>query len=323
MKFRSLSIQVSIAAALALGGSAATLPAHAGAPMVKTQAPGFHRVMIGSYEITALSDGTTDLPAAQLLHSQAHDVLGQLTAQHLKSEVETSITGYLVNTGDKLVLIDAGTGALMGPRLGKLDANLRAAGYQPEQVDDVLLTHAHPDHLGGLMLQGKMAFPNATIHMEQAEVAYWMSHERMKKAQPMERDFFESAIASLTAYAQAGRIQAFKPGAEVVPGIKAITAHGHTVGHTVFAVQSAGERLLVIGDLIHVGPVQLHDPSVTIAFDSDEKAARATRLQFFNQAARDNTLIAATHLSFPGVGYLSKAGTSFRWMPIAYSTQLP
>ncbi|RIX71958.1 MBL fold metallo-hydrolase [Acidovorax cavernicola] len=318
MKFRTLSLQTSLAVALALGGAVLAPLAHAAAPMVKTQAPGFHRLMIGSFEVTALSDGTTDLPAETLLHSQAHDIPRQLKAHHWK----TSVTGYLVNTGDKLVLIDTGTGALMGPRLGKLDANLRAAGYQPDQVDDVLLTHAHPDHLGGLMVQGKMAFPNATIHMEQAEVTYWMSPERMEKAQAMERSFFAGAIASLTAYSEAGRLKPFNPGADLVPGIKAITAHGHTVGHTVFAVQSRGERLLVIGDLIHVGAVQLHDPAVTIAFDSDEKAARATRLKFFNEAARDNTLIAATHLSFPGVGRLSKAGKSFRWMPIEYSTQL-
>lgn len=321
MKLRSLSLQAALAMAFATGGAVLPPAVQAAAPMVKTQAPGFYRMMLGAFEITALSDGTVDLPAEELLHSHTGDIGSHLRANHLSSPVETSINAYLVNTGDKLVLIDTGTGGLMGPALGQLSANLRAAGYLPEQVDEILLTHAHPDHLGGLMVQGKMAFANATIRMERAETSYWMSPERMGKADDMARGFFEGAITSLTPYAQAGKLVPFRAGAQLLPGISALTAHGHTVGHTVYSVESQGQRLLLIGDLIHVGAVQLQHPEVTIAFDMDEKEAAATRLKFFGDAARDRVLIGASHLSFPGVGRLVKTGTSFRWEPVSYSTQ--
>ncbi|MEN4921035.1 MBL fold metallo-hydrolase [Achromobacter spanius] len=323
MKLRSLSRQAALAIALAAAGAALPLSVQAAAPMVKTQAPGFYRMMLGAYEITALSDGTVDLPAEALLHGPAGDVARHLRAHRQTSPVETSVNAYLVNTGDKLVLIDTGTGSLMGPELGKLQASLRAAGYQPEQVDEILLTHAHPDHVGGLAAGGKRAFANAVIRVEEGEASYWMSPQRMGKAQGMAREFFEGANASLKPYADAGRIAPFRPGAELVPGISAVTAHGHTVGHTVYAVQSQGQRLLVIGDMIHVGAVQLANPQVTIAFDTDEKAAAATRIKFFSDAARSGELIAAAHLSFPGIGRLAQTGKSFRWEPVSYTTRFP
>lgn len=322
MKLRALPLQAALAIALTAFGAIVSPMAQAAAPLVKTQAPGFYRMMLGAFEVTALSDGTVDLPAEAILHSDAHDIPKQLKAQHLKSAVETSINAYLVNTGERLVLIDTGTGALMGPTLGQLDANLRAAGYRPDQVDDVLVTHAHPDHVGGLMVQGRMAFPNATIHLEEAEANYWMSQNRMQNAQEMERSFFEGAIAMLTPYAKAGKLKTFSPGTTLLPGILAVASHGHTVGHSVYSIESKGERLMLIGDMVHVGPVQLHDPKVTIAFDSDEKAARATRLKFFGDAARENSLIGASHLSFPGLGRLSRQENSFRWTPVEFTTQL-
>jgi len=322
MKLRALPLQIALAIALTASGVTISPTAYAAAPLVKTQAPGFYRMMLGTFEVTALSDGTVDLPAEAILHSDAHDIPKQLKAQHLKSAVETSINAYLINTGDRLVLIDTGTGALMGATLGKLDTNLRAAGYRPEQVDDILLTHAHPDHVGGLMAEGRMVFPNASIHIEEAEANYWMSQDRMQNAPEMERSFFEGAIAMLTPYAKAGKLKTFSPGATLLPGIRAVASHGHTIGHSVYSIESTGERLMLIGDMIHVGPVQLHDPKVTIAFDADAKAARATRLMFFGDAARKNLLIGASHLSFPGLGRLSKQGSSFRWTPVEFTTQL-
>lgn len=322
MKLRSHSLYAAVAIAMAAAGASLPLSVQAAAPMIKTQAPGFYRMMLGDFEITALSDGTIDLPAEALLHGPAGEVARQLHDSHLKSPVETSVNAYLVNTGDKLVLIDAGTGGLMAPDLGRLSANLRMAGYLPKQIDEILLTHAHPDHVGGLVQEGKMAFPNAILRIERAEADYWLSSERMGQArEEMTRDFFQGAIASLTPYADAGRLKPFVPGAQLMPGISAVATHGHTLGHSVYAVESRGQRLLVIGDLIHVAAVQLQRPEITIAFDMDEKAAAATRLAFFGAAARNHDLIAAAHLSFPGIGRLAKAGNSFHWEPVNYTTQ--
>lgn len=306
----------------ALGAAVSPSTARAAAPMVKTQAPGFYRVMLGAFEVTALSDGTVDLPADTLLHGPAGTVAARLTAAHLKGPVETSVIGFLVNTGDRLVLVDTGAGALFGPTLGKLTTSLRAAGYQPEQVDEVLLTHAHPDHVGGLMGAGGVAFPNATVRLDEADAQHWLSTAKMNAAPAQAKGFFQGAMASLNPYAEAGRLKPFAAGAELLPGIRAVAARGHSAGHTVYAVESQGQRLLLIGDLIHVGAVQLDDPRITIGFDSDEPAAAATRRKVFTQAADENLLVGAAHLPFPGLGHLRKAGASFRWLPVDYTTQL-
>jgi glyoxylase-like metal-dependent hydrolase (beta-lactamase superfamily II) len=316
------ALAVTALALAAFGATVLPTTATAAAPMVKTQAPGFYRVMLGAFEVTALSDGTVDLPVDTLLHGPAGTVAAKLAAAHLKSPVESSVIGFLVNTGDKLVLVDTGAGALFGPTLGKLGASLRAAGYQPEQVDEVLLTHAHPDHVGGLMGPAGVAFPNATVRLDEADAQYWLSAAKMDAAPAQAKGFFQGAMASLNPYAEAGRLKPFAAGAELLPGIRAVAARGHSAGHTVYAVESRGQRMLLIGDLIHVGAVQLEDPRVTIAFDVDEPAAAATRRAVFTQAAKENLLVGAAHLPFPGLGHLRQAGSSYRWLPVDYTTQL-
>jgi glyoxylase-like metal-dependent hydrolase (beta-lactamase superfamily II) len=155
-----------VAFALSLVVVFAPAPALAAAPLAKTMAPGFYRVMLGDFEVTALSDGTVALPVNKLLNTSPAKADKSLARYHQQSPLETSVTGYLVNTGTKLVLIDTGAAGLFGPTLGKLAANLKAAGYQPEQVDEIYITHMHPDHVGGLMAGDKMAFPNATVRAD-------------------------------------------------------------------------------------------------------------------------------------------------------------
>src|ERR1700761_7288846 len=148
-----------LAAALAF----AAAPAMAAAPLAGTSAPGFYRIMLGDFEVTAISDGTVDLPIDQLLQQAPAKTDKALARSFLGSPLATSVTGYLVNTRAKLILIDTGAGNLFGPTLGKLLANLKASGYQPEQVDEIYLTHLHPDHVGGLAANGQAAFPNAIV----------------------------------------------------------------------------------------------------------------------------------------------------------------
>jgi glyoxylase-like metal-dependent hydrolase (beta-lactamase superfamily II) len=171
--------------ALALGtfGVAFTAsPVSAAAPMVKTQAPGFYRTMLGDFEITVISDGTVDLPVDKLLSEPAALTDATLKKSFLGSPLEVSDNAFLINTGSRLVLVDTGAGTLFGPTLGKLIANLRAAGYAPEQVDDILLTHMHPDHVGGLVANGQRVFPNAIVHADEHEAAYWLNKANMDKA---------------------------------------------------------------------------------------------------------------------------------------------
>ena len=308
-------------AAMITALSATVAPAMAAAPMAKTQAPGFQRLMLGAFEVTVLSDGTVDLPVDQLLSDKPAKTQATLAKAHLAVPLETSVNAYLINTGSKLVLIDTGAGALFGPTLGRLLTNLTAAGYDASQVDEVYLTHFHGDHLGGLLSDGKPAFPNATVRADQREAGHWLSQENMDKAPEDKKNFFKGAMATTQPYIAGGKFQPFNGDTQLVPGVRATSAYGHTPGHTTYLVESEGKKLLLVGDLIHVGAVQFDNPSVTIKFDSDEKAAAAARKAAFTRAAKEGIMIGATHISFPGVGYLFAQGSAYRWAPVNYTRQ--
>jgi len=297
---------------------------YAAAPQVKTAAPGFYRTMLGDFEITTLSDGTVQLPVDTLLTNTSIDKTRKaLQTYHQHSPLDTSVNGYLINTGSKLVLIDTGAGTLFGPTLGKLRANLKAAGYTPEQVGEIYITHMHADHVGGLMDGDKIAFPNAIVRADQHDVDYWLSQANMDKAPADKKGFFQGAMASINPYIQSGHFKAFEGMTELLPGIKAIPAHGHTAGHSMYQIESKGQTLMLWGDLMHVAAVQFENPSVTIQFDSDSKAAAKARLAAYADAAQRGYLIGAAHLSFPALGYLRKQGKAYAWIPVNYVPTQP
>lgn len=307
--------------ALLTGGPAVTT-SHAEAPQQKTQAPGYYRMMLGDFEITALSDGTVDLPVDQLLSgARPGQVQRALKRAYLGVPLETSVNAYLINTGTRLVLIDTGAAGLFGPTLGKLSANLKAAGYLPEQVDEVYITHLHPDHVGGLLADGKAAFPNATLRFDQHDADFWLSNDRMTKAPDDAKGFFVGAMSAVKPYQEAGRLKTFSGTTELVPGVRAEPAPGHTPGHTFYVVESRGQKLVIWGDMMHVAAVQFPDPSVVIKFDVDSKAALPQRRKAFADAARQGYYVAIAHVSFPGIGRLRAEGKGYAWVPVNYSSK--
>ena len=294
--------------------------AQAAAPQVKTQAPGYYRVMLGDFEVTALSDGTVALPVDKLLtNTTPGQVDKALKRDFLKAPLDTSVNGYLINTGSKLVLIDTGAASLFGPTLGNLLANLKAAGYQPEQVDEIYITHMHADHVGGLMAGDKPAFPNAIVRADQHDADFWLSAANLEKAPAEMKGFFQGAQASLNPYVTAGKFKPFDGNTELVPGIKAVAAHGHTPGHSTYLVESQGQKLVLWGDLMHVAAVQFANPSVTIQFDTDSKAAAVQRKKAYAEAAKQGYLVGSAHLSFPGLGHLRAEGKGYAFVPVNYS----
>jgi glyoxylase-like metal-dependent hydrolase (beta-lactamase superfamily II) len=320
MTMRTLSRSATLAALLSVSGGLFTSPAQAAAPLVKTQAPGFYRMMLGDFEVTALSDGTLPLPVEKLLTNvRPGRVEALLATEYLTSPVETSINAYLINTGSKLFLVDTGAGELLRPSAGQLVTSIRAAGYQPEQVDAVLITHVHPDHSGGLVVAGKRVFPNARVYVDKREVDYWLNAANAEKAPEGHKPRFQEAKATLTPYAEAGQLETFTGNTQLAPSIRTLEAPGHTPGHTFYVVESQGQKLVFWGDMMHVAAVQFPEPSVTIQFDVDSKVAAAQRAKAYAEAAKQGYWVAIAHVSFPGLGHLRANGKGYTWVPANYS----
>lgn len=307
----------------ALGCSLLMAGAHAAGPVQKTQVPGYYRHAVGAFEITALNDGQLEIDA-KLLKGASPEKIGRLLAQSLRaSPMPTAVNAYLVNTGAKLLLVDAGAGNFFGPTLGRLHANLKAAGHDPAQVDAVLLSHLHGDHVGGLLTpEGAAAFPNAELHVAKREADFWLNAEVMAKAPKEVQGFFQAAQKAVAPYAEGGRLKIFDGEGELMPGVRTLPTPGHTPGHTSFLVESNGQQLLVWGDIVHNAAVQFADPKVTIEFDIDAKTAAATRARVLADVARRQLPVTGAHLPFPGIGQVrAERGGSYTWVPIDFKPQ--
>jgi glyoxylase-like metal-dependent hydrolase (beta-lactamase superfamily II) len=307
--------------AFALGlGLFTSRPSHSAAPQQLTQAPGYYRLKVGDIEVTALNDGAFMMPVGQMLKGIGSDALhAALSRAFLSDPVETSVNGFLINTGGHLVLIDVGAGAFYGPSFGRLTSNLKAAGYTPDQVDEVYVTHMHADHLGGLVANGKAVFTRAIVRAAQAEGDYWLNEKNANAAPAESKGFFTIAIQSIGPYQAAGRYKPFQVDTELVPGVRAINTAGHTPGHTVYQVSSKGESLILWGDLMHVAAIQVPDPAIAFLYDVDSQAANAQRKRIFAEAASKRSLVGGAHLPFPGLGHLRANGSGYEFIPTNYT----
>lgn len=294
---------------------------YASAPMIQTQVPGFYRMHLGEFEVTALYDGSTELDAKLLKNTQTIDLKNLLSKMFVNHpNMQTAVNAYLINTGDHLVLIDSGAGKLFGPSLGMTLQNLKAAGYQPTQVDTVLITHLHGDHAGGLNdANGRPVFSQAKVLVAKEENDYWMSKQIADKAPSELKPFFEMARNIAAPYIANGKWTTFAQNTVVVPGIKAVSIFGHTQGHTAYEVDSDGQKLLIWGDVVHSHAVQFAEPSVAFAFDSNSHQAIETRLKLMQSLAASKSLVAGAHLPFPGIGHIRAEGSGkFSWVPIEF-----
>jgi glyoxylase-like metal-dependent hydrolase (beta-lactamase superfamily II) len=287
------------------------------------QVPGFYRLKVGDLEVTALFDGPGVFDLNWLNGTKA-TMNGVAEALHEDPHMlEVSDVGFLVNTGKQLILVDAGSGTWWGGgAMGRLAGSLRSAGYTPEQVDIVLVTHLHSDHVGGLTTRdGKRVFPNAEVYVAQAESDFWLSPEIAAKAPKDAQLFFQSAQAIAAPYIKANKWHTFSGSETIVDGMQLVPLPGHTPGHTGYEFSSKGQQILFWGDTIHAQRVQLQHPEVTVAFDIDPTAAAATRNQLLPKLVREDVVIAGPHMVFPGLGRLHKEGSGYSWTPVGFTDQ--
>ncbi len=292
----------------------------ASANSAATQQAGFYRTHVGAVAITVLSDGTfgLDVDHGLALNAKPGEVDRLLSQAFQKSPIDASFNVFLLELGEKTVLIDTGAASNLGPTAGKLGQSLAHAGVRADQVSDIFLTHVHPDHTGGLVTDGKQAFPNATVHVDQKDLDYWLNAELAAKATGMQATFFGAARATLQPYADAGRLKGFAGATEFFSGFRSEPAYGHTPGHSMYVLENGGEKLLFWGDLIHIAAVQFDDPGVAVAFDVNSAMAVETRKQALAEAADRGYLVAQNHVAFPGMGHVRRDGAAYRWVPTPY-----
>ncbi len=303
-------LAVFFAATLLLGTATPNSAFGAEAP-ARPQATAFYRITVGDFAVTALSDGAAKRPAEQqlqLLYGDKEKITAALRRAYPDGQIPTAVNAYLIDTGAKLMLIDAGNGRMGSPAMGQMIDNLRAAGYRPEDVDEIYLTHMHGDHVGGLVAETGRAFPQATVYAAKAEAEYWLNDSNLDAAPDAAKRSFQAAKTALAPYIAAGKFQTFAGGGPLTPGIRAEALPGHTPGHTAYFIESKGRTLLLWGDIVHVAAVQFADPAVTIAYDSDRAVAAATRQQILAAAAQNGWLIGGAHILFPGFGRVRADG---------------
>jgi glyoxylase-like metal-dependent hydrolase (beta-lactamase superfamily II) len=309
--------------------AAATLAAQTGsaiaeAPAANTATPGIYRYKIGSYELTALYDGIwyrpiTDKFIRNASFADVEYALDEAFMPHDK--LATPFTTLIVNTGKKLVLIDTGTGGQIAPSAGVLRNNLAAAGIDPKAVDQIVISHFHPDHINGIKdKDNALIFPNAELMVPAPEWAYWMDDANLNAAPADLKITFLNQRRIFSDIAK--QVTQFQPGKEVAPGIVTLPAPGHTPGHTVFAIHSGDQSLLVLSDTAQHPAIFARHPDWQAAFDIDGAEAIATRKRIFDRAAADRMLVTGYHFPFPACGHLIKTATGYEHVPVEWQPTL-
>jgi glyoxylase-like metal-dependent hydrolase (beta-lactamase superfamily II) len=309
-----------LAGSSAFAAAAAARPASAAAPIAGTQGPGVYRMKLGSFELTALYDGTwfRKIDDAYVRNAGLAEVNRALAEAFLPPGiVPTSFTALMVNTGSKLVLIDAGTGGQFGPTTGYMAGALTAAGVAPKDIDVILISHFHPDHINGIKdKDGGKVFPNAEVQVPAPEWAFWMDDARMSAMPEAMRPQFLNARRIFRDIAS--DVTRFEPGSERVPGIASIAAFGHTPGHTAFAVASGDKSLLVLGDTTNHPWLFARHPQWQGSFDIDGALAVETRRRLLDRAAADRMPVQGYHFPFPAAGHIVRTATGYDVVPVMW-----
>ena len=285
-----------------------------------------YRFKIGTFDCVAVSDGTFTYrppsfppPAAFLFVNAPKERLEEVIREHsLQPERWVEWTSpYIclaVNTGKHEVLVDTGAGRL-GPNTGRLLSNLLAEGIAPGDIDTVILTHGHPDHIGGNTVDGKPAFPKAHYIMWKAEWDFWTTELTELRVDEHVRERLKEVARSNLPPIQ-DRVYLVDRETEIVPGVCAVSAPGHTPGHMALAISSRGEQLLCMADAA-LHPIHTEEPDWHAVVDSSPQQVAATRRRLLDRAAAEEALVLAFHFPFPGLGHVTREGEAWQWQPRA------
>jgi len=291
--------------------------------------PTIYRFKLGGFEVTSIMDSKavrSGLTPSYGGEANADTVKALAKANRIDEvRYEHPFTPMLVNTGKELVLFDTGNGSLrdeheqLKNRLppGNLVARMGEAGYKAEDVDVVVLTHGHPDHIGGLTKGGKEVFPKARYVFGAADFDYWNKGENIRDARKFNRELYVKIVVPL-----ANKATMIKPGDEVVPGIRAVDAFGHSAGLLAFTVESDGKRMINWADTAGHYVVSLQRPDLHLDVDDDKEKAAATRKRIFEMACKEDLLVHGFHMPYPGLGYVERGKENYRWVPHSYQMNL-
>ncbi|WP_346431307.1 MBL fold metallo-hydrolase [Methylopila sp. M107] len=304
MSRRTILSGAGAAASLACAGG----PASAGAPAAGRQAPGVYRYKVGDFEVTALTDGVARRPVTAdfVRNASVDDVKTALKDAFIDPNVlPITFTLLAVNTGSRMVVIDTGTGGRAAPTAGQALENLAAAGIDARAVDTVLISHFHPDHIGGVRAKdGALAFPNAEVVVPEAEWAFWMDDAEMSRAaEGLQKNF---KLVRDVFKPMAKDVRRYKDGSEPTPGVSAIATPGHTPGHMSFRISSGSDQLIVWSDVTNHPALFVRNPGWHVVFDMDATEAEATRKRMLDMVATDRLRVAGFHFPFPAVGRIAQ-----------------
>lgn len=257
---------------------------------------------VGDVSITAIVDTTFELTSALIKNADTNIIKKCLP----EGKITVSVNAYIAKTRNQTILIDAGTGA-------RLLSNMKEAGFSPDSISLVLITHGHFDHIGGLLKDGKPVFVNAKILMSEKEYALY-SDSSIATLPADIKQYFMLCNQVLKVYGKS--VQTFKEGTKINDCISAYDIKGHTAGQTAYMVESKGKKLLLAGDFLHIAPVQFPHPEYCLAFDADVNMAVSARKQVMDKVSREKILVAGVHIKFPGIGTIANDKGSFVFTPV-------